>query len=188
MGNYIQKINSINNITHYVFQIYNNKPEKLKFSLSRDTQIAINKKDSQKQERSFIFIKSPTDNYLVFTNKTYPEKESVKNDLLNFKKDDEAILHDIFGVVNYNNKGVFIAAKAGNTPFISIFKTLPAKNKIGKNILLFSNKTNSDIILQDEIETIPHVACVNILADQQIKNCNFTQKFYKWLNPSDKSI
>ena len=55
----------------------------------------------------------------------------------------------------YKGKGVFIAGGAGVTPFISIFRDLKKQNKIGNNILIFSNKTEADIILKDEFVELP---------------------------------
>ncbi|MEJ2507413.1 MAG: hypothetical protein P8Y81_14225, partial [Ignavibacteriaceae bacterium] len=41
---------------------------------------------------------------------------------------------------------------AGVTPFIAIFRQLYKNNKIEVNKLIFSNKTENDIILKDEFE------------------------------------
>ncbi|MCK7517280.1 MAG: hypothetical protein MZV64_05925 [Ignavibacteriales bacterium] len=50
---------------------------------------------------------------------------------MRLKKDNELILHDVFGAINYKGEGVFIAGGAGVTPFISIFRYLQSKNEIG---------------------------------------------------------
>ena len=72
----------------------------------------------------FTFTGLPIDDYLEFTIKTYPKHKGVTNELLHLKINDELILHDVFGAINYKGEGVFIAGGAGVTPFISIFRYL----------------------------------------------------------------
>jgi ferredoxin-NADP reductase len=107
--------------------------------------------------------------------------------LVLLKKDDELVLHDVFGSITYKGEGVFIAGGAGITPFISIFRNLNAKKEIGKNKLLFANKTKADIILENEFRTLLGNAFVNILSDENIDGYHYglvTEEFLK-ANVSD---
>jgi ferredoxin-NADP reductase len=104
---------------------------------------------------------------LEFTIKAYPSHNGVTNELLQAKKDDELILHDVFGVIAYKGEGVFIAGGAGITPFICIFRYLQSKNEIGNNKLIFANKTNSDIILALEFKKLLRGNFINILSDEK---------------------
>lgn len=193
MGNHILKIASISNITHDVLRIITNKPEGFNFLPGQATNMAINKSGWLKEERPFSFTNLPTNNSLEFTIKTYPEKESVTNELLHLEQNDELILHDVFGAIAYKGKGVFIAGGAGITPFISIFRNLKAKNEIGNNMLIFANKTKADIILESEFKKLLGDSFINILSDEQIEGyhygrvteeflranvANFNQQFY----------
>jgi ferredoxin-NADP reductase len=90
----------------------------------------------------------------------------VTKQLLNLRKNDELIIHDIFGAITYKGEGVFIAGGAGVTPFISIFKYLESINEIGNNKLIFANKTSDDIILRYEFERLLDNNFVNILSDE----------------------
>lgn len=189
MGNHTLEIKSIDHITHDVLRIVTNKPEKLNFVPGQAAHIAINKSGWLKEERPFSFTNLPADNSLEFTIKTYPAKEGVTSELINLKKDDELILHDVFGAIAYKGEGVFIAGGAGVTPFISIFRNLKAKNKIGKNMLLFANKTKADIILEKEFEALLGDAFINILSDEQAEGYHqgrITERFLK-ANVSDFS-
>lgn len=182
MGNHILKIASINNVTHDVLRIVTNKPTGFDFLPGQATNIAINKSGWLKEERPFSFTNLPTNNSLEFTIKTYPEKKSVTNELLHLKQDDELVLHDVFGAITYKGEGVFIAGGAGVTPFISIFRSLKAKNDIGNNMLLFANKTKADIILENEFKALLGDAFVNILSDEQIEGYHYgriTEEFLK---------
>lgn len=169
MGNHTLKIASIKNITHDVLRIITNKPDRFDFSPGQAANIAINKSGWRKEVRPFTFTNLPANNSLEFTIKTYPEQEGVTNELLDLKQGDELVLHDVFGAITYNGEGVFIAGGAGITPFISIFRSLKAKNEIGNNMLLFANKTKADIILEKELEELLGDAFVNILSDEQVE-------------------
>jgi len=87
--------------------------------------------------------------------------------LLQLKKNDELILHDVFGAIAYKSEGVFIAGGAGVTPFISIFRHLQNKKMIGNNLLIFANKTKADIILEKEFKDLLGDSFINILSDEK---------------------
>jgi len=182
MANHILNIVSINNLTYDVLRITTNKPVGFDFEPGQAANLAINKSGWQKEERPFSFTNLPTNNSLEFTIKTYPDQESVTNELLDLKQDDELVLHEVFGAITYKGEGVFIAGGAGITPFISILRNLKAKNEIGKNILLFANKTKADIILESEFKELLGDAFVNILSDEQVDNYQYgrvTEEFIK---------
>lgn len=173
MDKYIVKISSIEKVTHDVVRIITKKPDEFLFIPGQATEVAINKNGWQTKRRPFSFTNLPTDDYLEFTIKTYPKHQGVTNELLQLKKNDELILHDVFGAITYKNEGVFIAGGAGVTPFISIFRFLQSINKIGNNKLLFANKTKADIILEDEFKHLLGNAFVNILSDEKVDKYNY---------------
>jgi len=190
---HIVKIHSIDAVTHDVRRIVTEKPEGFQFSPGQATEIAINKKRWKEERRPFTFTCLPTDNYLEFTIKTYPERKSVTNELLYLKENDELILHDVFGAISYKGKGVFIAGGAGVTPFISIFRSLQAKQETNGNMLIFANKTRNDIINKKEFRHMLADAFINILSDEKVNGyhhgfitedflktviTDFTQQFY----------
>ncbi|GAA3965699.1 hypothetical protein [Mucilaginibacter dorajii] len=67
---------------------------------------------------------------------------------------DELILRDAWGVIEYKGPGYFIAGGAGITPFIAILRDLNRQGKLAGNKLFFSNKTDKDIILADELKSM----------------------------------
>ena len=167
MKQYNVKIKSIELITHDVLRIVTDKPLNYMFLPGQATEVSINKKGWQNEKRPFTFTCLPDDDYLEFTIKTYPSRKSVTSELLQLKKDDELILHDVFGVINYKGDGVFIAGGAGITPFISIFRYLHSKNEIGDSKLIFANKTQDDIILKQELKTLLGNNFINILSEEK---------------------
>ncbi len=168
MEKHIVKIESISKITHDVIKIVTEKPDGYKFTPGQATEVAINKKGWLEEKRPFTFTCLPAEDYLEFTIKTYPEHKGVTNELLKLKMKDELILHEVFGAISYTKEGVFIAGGAGITPFISIFRYLQKQNKIGNNVLVFANKTKSDIILEKEFKNMLGNAFINILSDEKV--------------------
>jgi len=166
MEQHLVKIKSIKHITPDVLQIVTGKPQKYNFTPGQATEIAINKTGWKDEKRPFTFTSLPVDDFLEFTIKTYPSHKGVTNELLKLKKDDELILHDVFGAIAYKGEGVFIAGGAGITPFICILRYLQSKNETGVNRLIFANKTKEDIILKTEFETLLGENFINILSDE----------------------
>jgi ferredoxin-NADP reductase len=93
---------------------------------------------------------------LEFTIKEYPVKEypkhtGVTEEIHNLQLGDQLIIKEPVGTIEYKGPGVFIAGGAGITPFIAIFKDLHKRKKLDDNLLIFSNKENKDIIMEDEL-------------------------------------
>lgn len=182
MQKHIVKIASIEKINHDVLRIITEKPKEYSFTPGQATEISINKADLKDKKRPFTFTSLPDDNLLEFIIKIYPSHKGVTNELLKLKIKDELILHDVFGAINYEGEGVFIAGGAGVTPFISIFKYLESKNEIGNNKLIFANKTKKDIILEDEFNSLLGSNFINILSDENFQgyaNGQITKAFIK---------
>jgi len=165
---YPVKIKSINKITRDVLSIVTERPPEYGFTPGQATEVSINKDGWMDEKRPFTFTNLPDDNFLEFTIKTYPSHNGVTNQLLQLKKDDELILHDVFGAISYKGEGVFIAGGAGVTPFISIFRDLASKNEIGNNKLIFANKMKVDIILEQEFRKLLGKNFINILSEEKI--------------------
>lgn len=161
------KIKSIRNATHDVLQIVTEKPDQITFVPGQATEIFIDKKGWEKEGRPFTFTCLPNVDYLEFNIKTYPSHDGVTNELLDLKAGDHLILNDVFGAIAYKGEGTFIAGGAGVTPFISILRDLDAKKKLGKNKLIFANKTQSDILLEKEFKTMLGKNFINILSDEE---------------------
>lgn len=170
MGTHTVKVKSIENSTHDVLRIVTDKPTQYQFEPGQATDVAINKQDWKSEKRPFTFTSLPSDDYLEFIIKTYPQHKGVTNELLNLKPNDELLIGDSWGAISYKGVGIFIAGGAGVTPFISIFRQLHSQNKIGNNKLLFANKTKADIIHADEFESILGKNFINILSDEKSDN------------------
>ena len=192
MKPHLVKIKSIKHITHDVLQIVTKKPQQYSFTPGQATEIAINKEGWRNEKRPFTFTCLPRRDYLEFSIKTYPSHKGVTNELLQLKKNDELILHSVFGAIAYKSEGIFIAGGAGVTPFICILRDLQSKNKIGNNKLIFANKTQGDIILAEEFKTLLGKNFINILSDEKVDGYahgQITEDFLKdYVKDSPKNI
>jgi len=166
---YIVKILSITHVTHNVLRIIIEKPERFQFTPGQATDVTINRTGWKEEKRPFTFTSIPNNDFLEFTIKTYPERKGVTDQLLGLQRGDELILHDVFGDISYKGEGVFMAGGAGITPFISIFRQLRELETIGKNKLIFGNKTRADIIHEEEFNNLLGENFINVLSEEEVK-------------------
>ena len=168
MESHIVKLLDITKVTHDVLGLKVEKPAGYNFNPGQATEVAINDEQWKEERRPFTFTNLPDDDHLEFTIKTYRERSGVTNHLRDLKKDDELILHDVWGAISYKGKGLFIAGGAGITPFLSIFRHLHATGEIDGNRLLFANKRKNDIILEPELNRLLKNQVINILSDEEV--------------------
>lgn len=196
---YIVKILMTEFVTRDVKRFILEKPLGFKFIPGQAVDISINLPEWKEKTNPFTFTSSNDDLVLEFTIKKYlvsefPQHTGVTEKLHSLKPGDELIIGEIFGTINYKGKGVFIAGGAGITPFIAILRDLKKKNEIDGNTLIFSNKTQKDIILEGEFrEMFSQKNLILTLTEEKVKGyedkmidmkflkkkiSNFKQNFY----------
>jgi ferredoxin-NADP reductase len=193
MEEHIVKILKTEPVTHNVRRFTLEKPTGYKYIPGQATEICINQPEWKEERRPFTFTSLNDWDHLEFTIKIYDDHSGVTSQLGKLKTGDELILHDIWGTINYHGEGTFIAGGAGVTPFIAILRQLHKDQKLGDNHLLFSNKTEKDIILKDEFSRMLGKNFINTLTEEKnprydnarideayLKNkiSNFSQYFY----------
>lgn len=149
---YIIKILKTEYATHDVKRFIVEKPKNYKFTPGQATELSINLQDYKNEKRPFTFTSLNDDPNLEFTIKMYRDHEGVTRKLEDIKQGDSFILRDVWGAIHYKSHGVFIAGGAGITPFIAILRQLRKEKKLKDNMLIFSNKTEKDIILKNEFD------------------------------------
>jgi ferredoxin-NADP reductase len=154
-------------ITHDTNCFTIEKPEGYDFVPGQATELSLLKEGWETEKRPFTFTNLPEQEHLEFIIKSYHDHEGVTKRLDEAQVGDMVEIGDAWGAISYKGEGVFIAGGAGITPFISIFRKLRKENKIGNNSLIFANKSNSDIILFDELKTILGHKFQNIIAEQE---------------------
>jgi hypothetical protein len=193
MEEHILKILKIEPVTHDVKRFTLERPEGYSFVAGQATEISINSPAFKDKKNPFTFTGLNESSHLEFTIKIYKEHNGVTKQLGTLKVGDELVLHDVWGAIHYEGEGVFIAGGAGITPFIAILRRLHNDGKIGDNTLIFSNKTEADIILHDELKKMLGENFINTLTDEkkfgfenrivdktflQEKISDFSQHFY----------
>ena len=152
--------------THNVKTFRVTKPDGFEFTPGQATDLSLNREGWKENKHPFTYTCLPDDDYLEFTIKLYTNPQGLTYQLNTVKPGDEFEISSAWGAIEYKGEGVFIAGGAGVTPFISIFRHLKKENKIGTNALIFSNKTEEDIILKDEFEAMLGKNFINVITDQ----------------------
>ena len=151
---YTVKIKAIEQVTHDVKRFVCEKPSGYAFVPGQATEVSIHKEGWEDEKRPFTFTCLEEAPYLEFTIKIYQDHPGVTNELNTLVPGDELILRDVWGTIQYKGPGYFIAGGAGITPFIAILRWLNKNKKLEGNMLFYSNKTDRDIILEDELTAI----------------------------------
>jgi ferredoxin-NADP reductase len=167
MANYIVSLREIIKRTHNVNTYRVDKPGGFQFEPGQATDLSLRIPGWESEKRPFTFTALPQDNFLEFTIKSYDDHDGVTHQLHSLKPGDQFEISDAWGAIHYEGEGVFIAGGAGVTPFIAILRNLHHQGKIGKNRLLFSNKTDADIILRNEFEQMLGRNIINVITQDK---------------------
>jgi len=160
------KILETASITHDVKRLTIEKPEGYEFEPGQATEVAIDKEGWIEEKRPFTFTSLNEDEHLEFVIKIYPDHNGVTEEIGKLKAGDALIIDEPWGTIQYKGEGTFLAGGAGVTPFIAIFRDLYKKGEVGKNKLIFSNKSDKDIILKEEFREILGDNFVNVITDE----------------------
>jgi ferredoxin-NADP reductase len=166
---YVVRIKDIENITHDVKRFRCEKPEGYHFIPGQATEVSINKVGWQEERRPFTFTYLNDSPYLEFVIKIYSDHPGVTNELNSLNPGDNLIVRDVWGAIEYKGPGYFIAGGAGITPFIAILRQLKKENALKGNKLFFSNKTEADIILKEELTAMLNGSAVYTITDESSK-------------------
>lgn len=148
------KIITTENVTHNVKRFVVEKPEGFEFVPGHATDLSINEEGWKDNKHPFTFTCLNEEPYLEFTIKIYENPNGVTHHLGQLSPGAGLIISDAWGAIEYKGPGYFIAGGAGITPFIAILRKLNKENKLAGNVLFFSNKTDRDIILKDELKAM----------------------------------
>lgn len=138
-------------VTHDVRRYVVSKPDKYEYTPGQAAEISLDKPGLRDQKRPFTFTNRTVDHVLEFTIKSYFDHNGVTHALWDAQPGDTLHLSDPFGSIKYSKPGMFLAAGAGITPFLGIFRNLWATGELHDSYLLYSNKTKADIICEHEL-------------------------------------
>ncbi|MEN9061726.1 FAD-binding oxidoreductase [Ponticoccus litoralis] len=154
-------------VTHDTHRLTFEKPEGFDFTPGQATDFALDRDGWRDERRPFTFTSLPGDDHLEFTIKSYPDHDGVTKRIGQMAPGDTALIGGPRGAIEDRGDGVFIAGGAGVTPFIAILRNkLAGTGTLQGNTLVFSNRTDRDIILRQEFEAMPGLNCYWTVTDQ----------------------
>lgn len=169
----VVKILEIQALTHDVKQIRVERPRGFEFVPGQATELSINKPGWKDEKRPFTFTCLPEADHLEFVIKSYRDHQGVTHQIDRLQVGDELILDEAWGTIQYRGKGVFIAGGAGITPFIGIIRYLASIGELAGNSLLFSNKTEKDVILADYFRQVLGADFISTLTEKEARGHEF---------------
>jgi ferredoxin-NADP reductase len=159
-------LKSIGPVTHDTFRLVFDRPGDLKFAPGQAVDLALDRDGWREEKRPFTFTSLPEEADLEFIIKSYPDHDGVTKEIPGLKPGDTVLIDEPWGAIADRGPGWFIAGGAGVTPFIAILKKrLQDHGTLEGSTLIFSNRTERDIILRETFEAMPGLACVFIVTD-----------------------
>lgn len=160
-------LKEITAVTHDTHRLRFDRPEGFEFVPGQACDLALDREGWREETRPFTFTSAPEDPVLEFTIKSYPEHDSVTKRIGEMEPDDGVLISDAWGAIHDAGPGVFIAGGAGITPFIPILRLRKAKDEAQGCALIYSNKTERDIILREEWEAMEGLRTVFTLTEEK---------------------
>lgn len=146
-------------VTHDVRRFILEKPEGYSFVPGQATELSVDEEEWRDRKHPFTFTSLNGDRVLEFTVKIYPralhpDHTGMTEKMGSLDPGARIILRPPWGTIHYKGPGTFIAAGAGITPFIAIFRQLSKEGNLAGNRLILSNKKAGDVILEKELRSL----------------------------------
>lgn len=135
------------------------RPPGYGFVPGQATDVALDRDGWRGETRPFSFTSQPEDNFLEFTIKSYP-RGGVTEQIATLEPGEALLIGEPFGAIRDKGPGVFIAGGAGVTPFIPILRRRHREGRLAGCMLVFSNRTEKDIILRQEWQEMTDLVTV----------------------------
>lgn len=165
------KIESIGYITDDILKIIIEKPQEFHFLPGQAVNISINKEGWEDVIRTYAITSLPSDPYLEFHIKIYPE--GIGGGFLQvleaLTEGDEIFVYDVVGSVTYKGEGVFIAGGVGVTPFISMLRQLEKDETIGSNRLIYASRKQTDFLFEEGLKELLGESFIGILSEEEVE-------------------
>ena len=162
-------LQSIRSLTHNVYELTFERPEGYDFTPGQATDFALDRDGWREEKRPFTFTSLPGAEHLQFTIKSYPSHNGVTEQIASMKAGDGVLIEDPWGAIEDKGPGTIIAGGAGLTPMLSILRARQASHgDLDGYRLIFSNSTEKDIILREELERMPGLELDLLLSAENV--------------------
>jgi len=149
-------LREIRKATHDTHHLIFDRPEGFDFIPGQAIEMTLQKDGWTDEGRPFTPISLPGEKTLEFIIKSYPSHDGVTEQVAKMEPGDKVKIEGPFGDMRDKGPGVFIAGGAGITPIIALLrKRLADEGDLAGSTLVFSNKTEADIIWRDELSAMP---------------------------------
>ena len=153
-------------VTHDTWHLTFNRPADFTFKPGQAAELALMRDGWRDEGRPFTMTSQPDQPSLEFVIKSYPSHDGVTEQIPTLGIGDQVSAEGPFGAITDHGPGVFLAAGAGVTPFIAILKKHQKEGTTGDH-LIFSNKTDADIILKDTFDSLAGCETTYVVTDQE---------------------
>ncbi|MCE0506989.1 FAD-binding oxidoreductase [Roseivivax sp. GX 12232] len=159
-------LTSITPVTHDTYHLVFDRPEGFDFTPGQAVDLALDREGWREEKRPFTFTSLPEDDTLEFVIKSYPDHDGVTEQIAKLSPGDAVLIDEPWGAIADKGPGWFIAGGAGVTPFIAILKKrLRDEGTLKGSTLIFSNRTERDIILRETFTEMRGLDCVFTVTD-----------------------
>lgn len=166
MSEHTVTIRSIEELTHDVRRLRCDKPAGYTYEPGQATELHLDRDGWRDESRPFTFTSLPDADHLEFTIKSYPDHDGVTEQIGQTQVGDRLVIGDTWGAITDKGPGTFIAGGAGVTPFIAILKQRMVDDTLDGCHLIFSNKTEADIIMREEWDAMPGLRTTFLVTGQ----------------------
>jgi len=165
------KIKIINKtwLTHDVLRLKLERPESFDFNAGQAIDATIDDARFRENMSPFTLTGLKNDAFLELTFKVYPHHEGLTLAISKLPEGNTLIISDPWDSYYNKGPGTFIAGGAGITPFVAILRQLNVEGRVNSSRLFFSNKTEKDIFLYDELSQMLGENFINILTREKKK-------------------
>ena len=157
-------------LTHEVICLRLERPFKYSFKAGQAIEVSLENPRFQGEDAPFTLTGLSSEKYLELILKVYTEHNGMTLEISKLKVGDGLIIGDAWDSYKNLGPGFFIAGGTGITPFVAILRQLNVENRLSDSKLLFANKTEQDIFLQQELTQMLGKNFINILSRQKKDN------------------
>ena len=164
-------LRSIEPVTHDTHHLVFDRPKDFAFEPGQAVDMALDRDGWRDERHPFTMTSLPGEKTLEFVIKSYPESAEGHTGMTRrigrMSPGDAVLVEEPWGAIRDEGDGVFIAGGAGITPFIAILKAkLEKAGTLEGNTLVFSNRTEADIILRDSFHKMPGLKPVFVVTGE----------------------
>ena len=159
-------VERIDDVTPDVRRYTCTRPEGYEFTPGQATEVALDVDGWRDERRPFTFTSLPADPHLEFTIKSYPDHDGVTEQLGRIEPGAGLLIGDAWGAIEDKGAGTFIAGGAGVTPFLAILRQRRERDDLAGCHLIFSNRTEADIIERAELEAMKDLRTSFLVTEQ----------------------